>query len=160
MPNIRLRSIPALVALAALALSPLAVSHYDDKEVHQSYRQSYFALMAANYGPMVAMVKGEIPWEENQMASYADQLAALATLDVLRGFADGSEQGTTRAKPEIWTNKADFEEKMNNLKTEVNALQAVANTGTDRKAIAAGVAATGKACKSCHDEYKSKDYLY
>jgi len=160
MPNIHRMSIPALIALAGLALSPLAVSHYDDKEVHQSYRQSWFALLAANFGPMVAMVKGEIPWDENLMASYADQLAALTTLDVLRGFPDGSDKGTTRAKPEIWTNKADFEKKLDNLKAEVNALQSVANTGTDRKAIAAGVAATGKACKSCHDEYKSKDYLY
>jgi cytochrome c556 len=160
MPMIRRTTLPVILALSGLALSPLAISHYDDKEVHQSYRQSYFALMAANFGPMVAMVKGEIPWQENLMASYADQLAALATLDVMRGFADGSDKGTTRAKPAIWENKADFKTKMDALKTEVDALQGVADTGTDREAIAAAVAATGKACKACHDEYKSEDYLY
>ena len=37
------------------------LSHFDDNEqVPQSYRQSYFALLAANFGPMVAAVKGEI----------------------------------------------------------------------------------------------------
>jgi cytochrome c556 len=95
-----------------------------------------------------------------QMAGYADQLAALTTLDVMRGFAGGSDKGTTRAKPEIWENKADFESKMNDLTKAVNALQIVANEGTDRKAIAEQVGATGKACKACHDDYKSKDYLY
>ncbi len=150
----------AITVLSSLALSPLATSHYDDKEPAQSYRQSWFALMAANFGPMVAMVKGEIPWEENQMAAYADQLAALVTLDVMRGFADGTDKGTTRSKPEIWENKADFTAKMDDLTKAVNALQPVANQGTDRKAIAEGVGAVGSACKACHDEYKSKDYLY
>jgi cytochrome c556 len=160
MPKSQRNTILAIITLAGLALSPLAISHYDDKEVHQSYRQSWFAMLAVNFGPMVAMVKGEIPWEEMQMAGYADQLAALTTLDVMRGFAGGSDKGTTRAKPEIWKNKEDFESRMNDLTKAVNALQIVANEGTDRKAIAAQVRATGKACKACHDDYKSKDYLY
>ena len=150
----------AIAVIAGLALSPLAISHYDDKEPQQSYRQSWFALLAANFGPMVSMVKGEIPWQEDQMASYADQLAALTTLDVMRGFSDGSDKGTTRAKPEIWQDTADFQAKMKDLDTAVAALQTVANQGTDRKAIAEAVGGTGKACKACHDEYKSKDYLY
>ncbi|NQX88113.1 MAG: cytochrome c [Halioglobus sp.] len=150
----------SLIAAAGLAVSPLAISHLNDKEMPQSYRQSYFALIAMNFGPMTAMVKGEMPWDEQQMAAYADQLAALVTLDVLRGFPDGSDKGTTRAKPAIWEDKADFQSKMDDLKTAVNALQRVANQGTDRKAIAAEVAATGKTCKACHDDYKSKDYLY
>jgi cytochrome c556 len=154
------KTLLALIAFAGLALSPLAISHYNDKEPSQSYRQSWFAMMAFNFGPMVSMVKGETPWQEMQMAGFADQLAALVTLDVMRGFPDGSDKGTTRAKPEIWQNKPDFQKKMDDLKTAVNALQVVANQGTDHKAIAAAVATTGKACKACHDDYKSKDYLY
>ncbi len=153
-------TILAIITLAGLAISPLAVSHFDDKEVQQSYRQSWFAMMAYNFGPMVSMVKGEIPWQEMQMAGYADQLAALTTVDVMRGFPEGSDKGTTRAKPEIWQNKADFQKKMDDLKKAVTMLQAVAEQGTDRKAIAEQVGATGKACKACHDDYKSKDYLY
>ena len=149
----------ATAATAGLLLSPLATSHFDDKEIPQSYRQSWFAMVAANFGPMAAMVKGEMPWDQQQMAGYADQLAALTTLDVMRGFADGSDKGTTRAKPEIWENKPDFEKKMGDLRSAVDELQQVANTD-DRKAIATQVGATGKACKACHDAYKSKNYLY
>ena len=160
MSNSSRKTTLAIITLAGLLLSPLAISHFDDKQIPQSYRQSWFAMVAANFGPMVAMVKGEIPWQENEMAAYADQLAALTTLDVLRGFPDGSDKGTTRAKPELWENKPDFAAKMDDLKTAVNALQEVANQGTDRKAIATAVGVTGKACKACHDEYKSEDYLY
>lgn len=149
----------ATAATAGLLLSPLATSHFDDKEIPQSYRQSWFALVAANFGPMAAMVKGEMPWDERQMAGYADQLAALTTLDVMRGFPDGSDKGTTRAKPEIWENKPDFEKKLGDLRSAVDELQQAAN-GDDRKAIAMQVGATGKACKTCHDDYKSKNYLY
>ena len=160
MSNSSRKTTLAIITLAGLLLSPLAISHFDDKQIPQSCRQSWFAMVAANFGPMVAMVKGEIPWQENEMAAYADQLAALTTLDVLRGFAEGSDKGTTRAKPELWESKPDFAAKMDDLKTAVNALQEVANQGTDRKAIATAVGVTGKACKACHDEYKSEDYLY
>ncbi len=85
----------AIITLAGLALSPLAISHFNDKEVPQSYRQSWFAMLATNFGPMTAMVKGDMPWQEMQMAGYADQMAALMTIDVMRGFP----MGPTRALP-------------------------------------------------------------
>jgi cytochrome c556 len=160
MPHSQRNTLLALITAAGLALSPLAISHFDDKQIPQSYRQSWFAMMGANFGPMIGMVKGELPWEENMMAAYADQLAALATLDVMRGFADGADKGTTRAKPEIWENKPDFQAKMDDMRKAADALQAVASQGTDRKAISEAVAAVGQSCKACHDEYKSEDYLY
>ena len=160
MPRSTRNYLLVILSLAAISLSPVAISHFDDKEVPQSYRQSWFAMLAVNFGPMVSMVKGEIPWNEQQMAGSADQLAALTTLDVMRGFSDGSDKGTTRAKPEIWQDKADFQARMDDLDQAVDALQVLAQQGTDRKAIAAQVGATGKTCKACHDEYKSKNYLY
>ena len=142
-----------------LAVTPFAVSHFDDKEMQQSYRQSWFAMVAMNFGPMASSVKGEIPWNQEMMQGWANDLATLTTLNIMRGFGDGSDKGTTRAKPEIWENKADFESKMNDLKTAAAALQKT-TTGGDREAITADVGAVGKACKACHDEYNSKEYLY
>jgi cytochrome c556 len=147
------------VTTTGLLLAPLAVSHFDDKEVQQSYRQSWFALVAMNFGPMASTVKGEIPWNDEMMQGWAGDLSTLTTLNIMRGFGDGSDKGTTRAKPEIWQNKADFESKMNDLNTAVASLQAAVDGG-DREAIAAAVGDVGGSCKACHDEYKSKDYLY
>jgi len=152
------RFIAGTVLCGALFSLP-AISHFDDQQMPQSYRQSFFALVAANFGPMVASVKGEIPWDQSRMENWANDLAALSTLDVMRGFADGSDKGTTRAKPDIWENKADFESKLGDLHKALEALQ-LATAGGDREAISKQVGAAGKACKACHDEYKAENYLY
>ena len=149
----------AAATLSSALIATPAVSHFDEDEMQQSYRQSYFALLAANFGPMVAAVKGEIPWEQSQMENWANDLAALSTLNIMRGFGDGSDKGTTRAKPEIWENKADFTSKMETLHKELATLQEVTAKG-DQAATSKQVAATGEACKACHDEYKAKNYLY
>jgi cytochrome c556 len=146
-------------ALSGAFLSLPALSHFDDKQMPQSYRQSYFALLASNFGPMAATVKGDIPWDQVKMENWANDLAALSTLDVMRGFVDGSDKGTTRAKPDIWQDKADFTRKLDALHKELASLQQV-TAGGDRAAIANQVGAAGKACKSCHDDYKAENYLY
>ena len=153
------RPVITLCTLAAVALSPLAISHFDDKEPLQSYRQSYFALAAMNFGPMGAMVKGEAPWDAEKFAAYAKDLAAVSSLNVERGFAPGSDKGKTRAKPEIWENMDDFSAKLGDFRTAAANLDSAAESG-DADAMKAAFGATGKSCKACHDEYKSKDYIY
>lgn len=156
----KLRNIAlATTAAAGLALSFQAASHMVKEEPRQSYRQSYFTLVAMNFGPIGAMVKGEMPWNDDMLKTFAGELAALGSMDVSRAFAPGSEQGTTRAKPGIWENPDDFKAKLGDMQTAIGALQAAVDGG-DKKAIAEATGATGKACKSCHDEYKAKDYLY
>ena len=49
------KALLSLATVSALAISPLAVSHFNDQEPMQSYRQSAFTLMAMNFGPMNAM---------------------------------------------------------------------------------------------------------
>jgi cytochrome c556 len=149
----------AAATLSSTLLAMPAVSHFDEDEMPQSYRQSYFALLAANFGPMVAAVKGEIPWDQTRMENWANDLAALSTLDIMRGFVDGSDKGTTRAKPEIWDNKEDFTSKMEALHKELATLQEVTAKG-DQAATSKQVAAAGKACKACHDDYKAENHLY
>jgi len=159
MSTIHTKRIIAAAALSSALFSLPASSHFDEEQMPQSYRQSYFALLAANFGPMVASVKGDIPWDQAKMENWANDLAALSTLDVMRGFVDGSDKGTTRAKPEIWENKDDFSAKMDDLHKALAALQQT-TAGGDRKAIAESVATAGKACKSCHDDYKAENYIY
>lgn len=159
MSNAKSKFILAGAAVCAALLSPLAISHFDDKAMPQSYRQSYFALMAANFGPLVASVKGEIPWDQAKVERWADDLATLAELDLMRGFVDGSDKGTTRAKPEIWQNKEDFTSKLDELAIALEALDEVAPSG-DKALIAEAVGNAGKACKACHDDYKAEEYLY
>ncbi|GAB5414538.1 MAG: cytochrome c [Congregibacter sp.] len=149
----------ATLAAAAISSAPVAYSHLVKEEAMQSYRQSYFTLIAMNFGPMASMIKGEMPWDEAKMLGWAEDFAAIASVDVARAFGPGTDKGTTRAKPEIWENTDDFLEKYQALQDASVALLAAAKTG-EKAAIGGAIKETGGTCKACHDEYKAKDYLY
>ncbi|MEL7043933.1 MAG: cytochrome c [Pseudomonadota bacterium] len=153
------RAIKATAAALAIASASVALAHSSKEEPMQAYRQSYWALVAMNFGPMGAMLKGEIPWDETRMQAFANNVAGMASVDVARAFGPGSDKGKTRAKPEIWENTDDFLEKYENFKTAAAGLATAAQSG-DKGTIGAAFKEAGGACKACHDEYKAKDYLY
>ena len=157
MPRLSRQSL-ITAAIAAIIAIP-AMAHIERSEPLQSLRQSYFAIVGMTFGPMGDMVKGKIEWNDEQFAAWADDLASVSEVTVERGFAPGSDKGKTRARPEIWDNKADFEEKLGNFRMQAAKLAEVAATG-DRQAIAGQFRQTGGACKACHDNYKSRGYLY
>jgi cytochrome c556 len=150
--------IAVLALVAGVAAAPSALSHLDSTAFNQSYRQSLFALLGANFGPMTSMVKGEMPWDEAHFIGWSGDLAKVAELDIMRGFPAGSGVGRTRAKPGIWDNLEDFEAKIADLRKETELLAEVARNG-DRRELIKQFQRTGGTCKACHDEYKSKDYL-
>ncbi|MFN2287616.1 MAG: cytochrome c, partial [Chromatocurvus sp.] len=119
----------------AFIVTPAVLAHSVKDEPMQSYRQSIFALIGMNFGPIAAMVKGDIPWDQDSMQGYADDLDDIVDLDLIRGFAPGSEKGTTRAKPEIWDNMDDFESKLDDLRDAAASLDEAVEGG-DRKNIA------------------------
>ncbi|MGH6663440.1 MAG: c-type cytochrome [Pseudolabrys sp.] len=56
---------------------------------------------------------------------------------------------TTRAKPEVWTQRADFEGALTALITATNALGEAAKSG-DAEKVKAAWTNTAKACGACH----------
>jgi len=96
-----------VASLAAVVTIP-AAAHIERTEPLQSLRQSFFAIVGMTFGPMGDMVKGEIEWNDEQFAAWADDLASVSKVSVERGFAPGSDKGKTRAKPAIWENSDDF----------------------------------------------------
>ena len=154
----------AALLFAALANAPTTLSHLENAAFYQSYRQSLFALLGANFGSMGSMIKGEIPWDAGRFRRWAEDLASVARLDVLRGFPPTSTPASrSRARPVIWDNMADFETKLNDLRRESARLAELAGTAAtdsaDIKAIRLQFLRTGGSCKACHDDYKSKNYL-
>jgi len=148
-----------LSATLATAVAVPVWAHIERSEPLQSLRQSYFALLGMTLSPMGDMVKGKMDWDNARFARWAQDLAAVASFEVERGFAPGSEEGKTRAKPEIWLEMDDFNSKLNDLRNQSARLAEVAEGG-DQDAVKAQFGATAKTCKACHDQYKSKDYLY
>lgn len=72
-------------------------------------------------------------------------------------FPDGTQTGhETKAKPEVWSDRAGFEKSNAAFVAASESLAAAAKAG-DKGAFAAAYAETGKACGGCHRNYKAKD---
>jgi cytochrome c556 len=68
----------------------------------------------------------------------------------------GPEAGVkTAAKAEIWAKPADFKAAAEGLAAEAHKFDQVA-AGGDLTAIRAEYGALGKACKTCHDQFRAK----
>ncbi|MEO5613048.1 MAG: cytochrome c [Sphingomicrobium sp.] len=67
----------------------------------------------------------------------------------------GQNVGKTRAKPEIWQRPSDFVAKDTALRQAAAAFDAAAKSG-EMAAIQARFSDLGKACKACHDSYRSE----
>ena len=149
--------VSTLLGMSLISASTWA--HIEQSEPLQSLRQSYFALLGMTFSPMGDMVKGKIEWNDALFTEWANDLNHAAQFGVERGFAPGSEKGTTRAKADIWSNMDDFQSKLDDFRAAAATLAETA-AGVDQAASRDQFIATGGTCKACHDEYKSKDYLY
>lgn len=146
------------VGLIAAGLLVSGVSSADgDKAVKQAikYRQSQMALVGANFKPLMGMVKGKVEFNGDVAKSMAADLAAVSGLNWERGYPEGSAEGKTKAKKEIWKNRDDFSSKMDDFKSAAAKLSEVA-AGADKAAVLAQVKELGGTCKACHDDYKAK----
>jgi cytochrome c556 len=68
-------------------------------------------------------------------------------------FGEGTDKGDTKAKPEIWMEKAKFDDYAQKMQTEMGKLNAAAKTG-NLDNIKAAVGAVGGSCKTCHDAFR------
>ena len=66
-------------------------------------------------------------------------------------FPAGSESPLSRAKPNVWTEKAKFDELAKDNEKAALALAAAAKAGEDLKAPSG---AMFKTCKACHDQFR------
>lgn len=68
-------------------------------------------------------------------------------------FAPSTRAVPSRAKPEVWSDRAGFAAKAADFGRATEALLAAAQAD-DKDAFAAALATTGAACKGCHDSYQ------
>jgi cytochrome c556 len=141
----------AALVLAASALPASAQQLKPEAQIH--LRQSTMALLGYNFGILSAMAQGKRPYDKAEAERAAGIIPHLAALPG-RFFGEGTDKGgDTKAMPEIWFKMDDFKKKLENMQHEVAKLPSAA---VDLDSLKKEVVATGKTCKSCHDDYKSK----
>ena len=141
----------AVLVLAATAL--LAEAQQTKVEDQVKYRRAAYQLMNLNFGSLNAMATDKKPFNKDEAARNAEFVALLST--VPKGFFGEGTDKDTRAKPEIWANRADFDAKMEKMNAEAAKVPAAVRLG-DMAAFKKQMADLGAACKACHDEYRAK----
>lgn len=91
------------------------------------------------------------------VGEYAGQVASWGQ-DQAHWYPEGSgpESGEdTNAKPEIWTEREEFDKIYAAFLVEAKKLDAAADT-VDNKAVGTQLEATAKACIACHERFKTR----
>ena len=146
-----------ITALAfAGALTTTVVASAEDKagQAAVDFRESAMTIYKWYLGPMGAMVKGKVPFDQAAFRQHAEGLATAAQLDLLPGFPEGSDKDT-EARPEIWERWSDFQARYRELQEQSGKLAQIAATG-DEAAMKAQFGETANTCKGCHDDFREK----
>ncbi len=145
----------ALLAAAALTLSLPAAAQFQKPEDAVKYRQGAFQVMGSHFGRLGAMANGKVPFDAATAQANADLIVTMSRLPYV-AFVDGTDKiGNTRAKPEVWSKRADFDAAAKTTQGELVKLQAAAKTGNIDE-IKAAFGAAGKSCKACHDNFRNE----
>ena len=103
--------------------------------------------------PGAAMAAGKAPFDPKMAAESAATAEFMSKLP-WAAFGEGTDKGDTKAKSEIWTDKAKFTEYADKMQAEMSKLNAAVKTG-NLDSIKAAVGAVGGSCKTCHDAFRS-----
>lgn len=145
MNHLKLWSVIAVVS--AVAVSAAAVTGTEAIKQRQKEMEGVYDAMKA----FAAIAKKEQPFDAEVVQaageSMAEHLAKAAEL-----FPDGSAEGDvqTWAKPEIWSEREQFDELMKSTHLAAIEIQSVA----DAEAFMPALGKLGNGCKSCHEMYR------
>jgi cytochrome c556 len=150
----------ALAALALLGASRAQAQRADAKadEGALKYRQALMGSIGGDMAALSDLLKYGLAYPGHASA-HADSLAAHSKL-ITAAFDRKIVKGKTDAEPEIWEKADEFKEKVKAFQTETAKLAEIAK-GNDPAALGVQLKATGKACGSCHDDFrKPKEESY
>jgi len=132
----------------------------DDGERAIWARQGFMNLVSWEAGPLFGMAKGEVPYDAEAAKAHAANLKNLYQYPFPGLFIEGTSKpdrpGKTRALPEIWQDKAKFEQAFEAVRAAVDALGD--KVGVDQPTLAAAVGEMGKACGGCHKPFRAEEY--
>jgi len=154
MPSTCTRLAVSVMLLSAVAATAQAQGQPSKGEQALKYRKAVYQAIAWNFGPMGAMAQGKIPYDAKEFEMRAQRVAALTPMLSESYSPESQSVADSKAKPELWSNRADFDAKMKTL-VENSATLATVSRGGDLAKSKAAFLDTANACKSCHDKYRA-----
>lgn len=138
--------------LLVLGSSP-AWAQFAKPEDAIKYRQSALFVMQQNFARLAGMAQGKVPFDA-KVAAESGAVAEYMSRLPWAAFGDGTDKGgNTKAKAEIWKDKARFAEYAEKMQAEMAKLAVAAKAG-NADALKPAVGAVGGTCKTCHDAFR------
>lgn len=146
------------LALACSLATPLVasaqenVTPFEKAEDAIKYRQSALTLTGSYFGRMAPVMRGRAPYDAEAIKA---DVAVLKTLSALpwQGFGPGTEGGN--ARPEVWSDNANFQQAAKNYQDSVTQLVAAADSG-DFDRVRAAYGETANTCQACHKAFRQR----
>lgn len=138
-----------LAAIAGIGIAEAAGSADDAIQVRQDEMKANNKAM----GALVAILKGETPYDAATVKAATDSITAATAMAEAANAWDASFQTgsvKTRAKPEVWSDAAGFASAREKLATAVANITAT----TDQASFKQAFMQLGGACKGCHETYR------
>ena len=147
------KSIVAAIAVALGGLTGIAAAQVKpDLLVKQ--RQAVMTLQGKYFFPIVGMASGKAPYNADAVARNATYLENLSQM-AWDGFQESTKGEKTRALPEIYSQKAKFDEYAQRLQAETAKLGQAARA-KDEAGVKQQYGAVLKTCNGCHDDFRAK----
>jgi cytochrome c556 len=144
------RSTTFTCAVALLALQAVGNAFADNSDAID-YRQHIMNTLSEQAGALGEILAGAVP--DDNVISHLDALALTAST-ALKAFEAKVPGG--QAKPEVWSNWADFSRRMNEFAQNSAAMAKLAHEQGKEAGLAKVMDALS--CKKCHDTYRREKH--
>ncbi len=150
----------SVISLSAQTAPPAAPSAAPTPAARQTIeaRKAAFTLVGRNFRPIGEVLKGNVKYEDIDVTKHIARIAFLSNL-LQEEFPDSTNLGEpeTKAKPDVWANRADFDKRLHDFQLHAVALAEVnARDKGLTDSVKTAVTTLGQDCKGCHDTYKVK----
>ena len=144
----------AALAVALGGVAGLAAAQAKPEQLVKQ-RQSAMTLIAKYWGPIAGMASGKVsPYNADVISRNATYLENLAQMP-WDGFHENTKGEKSRALPEIWSQRAKFDELATRLQTETAKLGELGRAKNEA-GVKQQYAAVGKVCGACHEGFRAK----
>ena len=99
-------------------------------------------------------IQAAIPQGDTATIAASAQRVADWSARMLDYFPEGSDEGDTKARAEIWFDFDVFTERAKDAENAALSLVALANNRANSGALAGGLKALADTCKACHQDFK------
>ena len=153
------KTIVVLVNLVALTMTPSSKADDDPLKAAIDARKAYMQVLKWNAGPLFAMAKGDLEYDQDSAKTLANNLKTLSTLVNSSMWPEGSDNTyydkKTRALPEIWNTYPEIVKANKTWANAVSHLSAAAGNGLEE--LRDKIGGVGKGCKGCHENFRAED---